>query len=415
MTVQRPQTTAQLIDLVHRCQTDRGSYRLQGAGSWLSGGRPCAATDVLSTEAFTGVTEYVPGDLVITARAGTTVAEIADVTRSKRQWLALDPYGADAGTVGATIATASAGPLAAAYGHARDMVTGVSAVTGTGRHVQAGGRVVKNVAGFDLVRLITGSWGTLGVITDVTLKLHAMPQNEVTLALEVEPELLAAQLNAVRRLPFVPMAAQLVDAESARYIEGTGSGDPAIGGNYSERTPNPGGQLASTLYLRIGGNASLLHEQRAHLARMSATREVAGTVWTRLRNMENVCDMNSVGNRALSDWNVVRASAGLSRVSDILRTAISAYGTSPHPPLRYSAAVTSGVVRIFAPPVHSVAVITALRAANIRVVAERLNDAAWGLFPPPADLLSLRIRESFDPGCMFNPGLMGNPIPQTAP
>lgn len=399
MTVQRPETTAQLIDLVHECQAAGGSYRVRGAGSWLSGGRPCAATDVLSTAALTGVTEYVPGDLVITARAGTTLAEIRDATHGDRQWLALDPYGTDAGTVGATIATASAGPLAAAYGHARDMVTGVSAVTGTGHHVHAGGRVVKNVAGFDLVRLITGSWGTLGVITDVTLKLHAMPQGEATLALEVEPELLAAQLNAVRRLPFVPMAAQLVDAETSRYIENTGCG----------------GKGLDTLYLRIGGNASLLREQRLQLARMGATREVAGTVWMRLRNMENDGEMNSVGNSALNDWNVVRASAGLSRVSDVLRTAISAYGTSPRPTLRYSAAVTSGVARIFAPPVNSVAVITALRAANIRVVAERLNDAAWGLFPPPAGLLSFRIRESFDPGCMFNPGLMGNPFPQTAP
>lgn len=403
MTVQRPETTAQLIDLVHECQAAGGSYRVRGAGSWLSGGRPCAATDVLSTAALTGVTEYVPGDLVITARAGTTLAEIRDATHGERQWLALDPYGTDAGTVGATIATASAGPLAAAYGHARDMVTGVSAVTGTGRHVHAGGRVVKNVAGFDLVRLITGSWGTLGVITDVTLKLHAMPQGEATLALEVEPELLAAQLNAVRRLPFIPMAAQLVDAETSRYIENTGRG----------------GKGLDTLYLRIGGNASLLREQRLQLARMGATREVAGTIWTRLRSMENNGDTHSAEdsamNSAMSSWNVVRASAGLSRVSDVLRTAISAYGAEPHTPLRYSAAVTSGVVRIFAPPVHSVAVITALRAANIRVIAERLNNAAWGLFPPPADLLSLRIRESFDPGCMFNPGLMGNPFPQTAP
>ena len=132
---------------------------------------------------LSGITEYVPGDLTLTARAGTTLGEIRDATAAHGQWLALDPYGADEGTIGATIATASAGPLSTFFGGPRDLVLGVEFVTGDGVVARGGGRVVKNVAGFDLTRLITGSWGTLGVVTEVTLRLHARPRGDETFAL----------------------------------------------------------------------------------------------------------------------------------------------------------------------------------------------------------------------------------------
>src|SRR5439155_9619738 len=102
-----------------------------------------------------GIVEYVPGDLTLTARAGTTLAEIRDATAAEQQWLALDPHGSDDGTIGATVATASAGPLATAFGTPRDLVLGVEFLTGGGALARGGGRVVKNVAGFDLVRLLT--------------------------------------------------------------------------------------------------------------------------------------------------------------------------------------------------------------------------------------------------------------------
>jgi glycolate oxidase FAD binding subunit len=86
-------------------------------------------------------------------------------TPAERQWLALDAFGSPEGTLGATVATASAGPLAHAFGTPRDNVLGLEFVTGEGEVVRGGGRVVKNVAGFDLVRLLTGAWGTLGAIT----------------------------------------------------------------------------------------------------------------------------------------------------------------------------------------------------------------------------------------------------------
>src|SRR5207247_2074887 len=143
------------------------------------------ANESVSTRDLAGITEYVPGDLTLTARAGTTLEDIRLATAAHDQWLALDPYGGDEGTLGATIATASAGPLSTSFGTPRDLMLGLEFVTGEGVVVRGGGRVVKNVAGFDLTRLLTGSWGTLGVITEVTLRLHARPEAEESIAVRL--------------------------------------------------------------------------------------------------------------------------------------------------------------------------------------------------------------------------------------
>src|SRR4029453_16598216 len=94
----------------------------------------------------------------------------------------LAPWGGDAGSLGATAATATAGPMSGALGTPRDIVIGLEAVTGTGDVVRGGGKVVKNVAGFDLTRLMVGAWGTLGIVTEVSVRLRALPEREATVA-----------------------------------------------------------------------------------------------------------------------------------------------------------------------------------------------------------------------------------------
>src|SRR5688572_27812167 len=154
----------------------RRPLRIRGAGSWLDAGRPTRSADTLSLAAHRGIVEYVPGDLTLTARAGTPLGDIVAATREHGQWLPLDPWGGDDGTLGATVSTGTAGPHALAMGMPRDVVLGMEFVTGTGAVIRSGGRVVKNVAGFDLTRLLVGSWGTLGVITEVTVRLRARPE-----------------------------------------------------------------------------------------------------------------------------------------------------------------------------------------------------------------------------------------------
>jgi len=148
--------------------------RIVGAGTWLDAGHSVYASRTLSLADDHGIVAYSPGDLTITVRAGTTLADIADALRAHDQWLALDPEGGSGVTIGATVATGSFGPAAVLYGSVRDQLLGMTVVTGRGEIVRPGGRVVKNVAGFDLTRLMTGAWGSLGVITEVTLRVRSM-------------------------------------------------------------------------------------------------------------------------------------------------------------------------------------------------------------------------------------------------
>lgn len=153
-----------------------------GKGTWLRAGQPPDGVDVvISTTRMDRVEAYEPDDLFVKAEAGIGLDLLARRSSERRQWLPLDPPGASRGTLGATVATASAGPLQAGFGTPRDHVLGATLVTGDGRLLRLGGQVVKNVAGFDLLKLVVGSWGTLGVLTSVTVRLHPLPEVDRTL------------------------------------------------------------------------------------------------------------------------------------------------------------------------------------------------------------------------------------------
>lgn len=162
-----------MADVVRLAASDGIRLRVIGGGGWLDAGSPVVADRGVALGHDTGVVAYVPGDLTVTVRAGTTLGEIDAVLSEHGQWLALDPAGAPAATIGAVVATDSSGPAAALYGTARDQVLGMTVVTGAGEIVRPGGRVVKNVAGFDVTRLMIGAWGTLGVVTEITLRVRA--------------------------------------------------------------------------------------------------------------------------------------------------------------------------------------------------------------------------------------------------
>ncbi len=167
-----PRDTADLRELIRQATESGTALRLAGAGRWLDAGRPVVAARRVDLRALSGIVEYVPGDLTMTARAGSSLTELQEAARAE-----------GAGTLGATLATGTAGPLSTAVGLPRDVVLGIHVVTGTGDLVRAGGRVVKNVAGFDLVRLMVGAWGTLGAITETTVRLRALPERDETLAI----------------------------------------------------------------------------------------------------------------------------------------------------------------------------------------------------------------------------------------
>jgi len=158
-----------------------------GSGTWLrGGGRPQAVDLVLSLNRMDKLLAHEPEDLFFEAQGGVRLDELQEQVSRHGQWLPLDPPGAARGSLGATVGIGCAGPLRAAFGTPRDHVLGATVVTGDGKLLRLGGKVVKNVAGFDLLKLMTGSWGTLGVITKVTGRLYPLPEADRTLLFECQ-------------------------------------------------------------------------------------------------------------------------------------------------------------------------------------------------------------------------------------
>jgi len=170
-----------LQDRIRTAASNKQALFICGGGSKSFYGERCEGERLDTTE-LTGIVAYAPSELVITARAGTPLRDIEQVMADHRQMLAFEPprFGSN-GTLGGAIAAGLSGPRRPYAGAARDFVLGIKIVDGTGESLAFGGRVMKNVAGFDVSRLQTGAMGTLGVITEVSLKCLPLPKEEATI------------------------------------------------------------------------------------------------------------------------------------------------------------------------------------------------------------------------------------------
>jgi glycolate oxidase FAD binding subunit len=170
-----------LIDAVRQAAADGRTLRLRGGGTKDFWGQSLTG-EVVDTRAYRGIVSYEPSELVVTARCGTPLAELEAALAEKGQCLAFEPphFGLDA-TVGGMVASGLSGPARATAGAVRDFVLGARFINGLGEHLTFGGQVMKNVAGYDVSRLMAGSWGTLGLITEVSLKVLPVAPAEATL------------------------------------------------------------------------------------------------------------------------------------------------------------------------------------------------------------------------------------------
>ena len=184
----KPRDAKEVEDAVRWALGNDKALELAGQGTKRVIGRPSQTDLTLDLSALTGVTLYEPAELVLSARAGTPLAEIEALLDKNNQELAFEPmdYGpllggeANGGTLGGAIAANLSGPRRIKAGAARDHFLGVTAITGRGETIKSGGRVVKNVTGYDLCKLLAGSWGTLAAMTDVTVKVLPKAETEVT-------------------------------------------------------------------------------------------------------------------------------------------------------------------------------------------------------------------------------------------
>lgn len=352
--------------------------RIAGRSTWLGAGRPVAATQTVSLADHNGVVDYVPNDLTITVRGGTSLGDLARVTGDEGQWWPVNPFGSDEGSIGATVATASSGPFAHGFGTIRDLVLGLEVVTGEGKIIRGGGRVVKNVAGFDLVRLMTGSWGTLGAISEVTLRLYAKPSHRVTMAMEAPTDArrLAERLRALLDAPIIPFAMEL------------------LSDNLSQRVGLPPRQM---IVVEFGGNAAAVSAQRDAFVKLGAAIEAEPQCWDKLR---------AAGSGKSIVFRLSGLPVGLATRWDLAKAILEdSNDTLMH------ASIGRGIVRCVVPDTLSSAAIEKLVAAktNHTLILESAPADLWKRISPSAiaDRVSQSVRQAFDPMTILNPGILG--------
>ncbi len=208
--VAAPATVAEAGELMRTAAELALAVVPRGAGTKLHWGDPPERCDlVIDTRRLGRLVEHVAGDLVVKAEAGLPLGELQEILAGSRQQLALDTPVPGA-TVGGALAAATAGPRRLLYGSARDLLIGITVVRADGVVAHAGGKVVKNVAGYDLGKLFTGSRGTLGLITEAAFRLHPLPQASAYVTAEAADAAQALELTrALLRSPLVPAAIEV--------------------------------------------------------------------------------------------------------------------------------------------------------------------------------------------------------------
>lgn len=198
--------SGQLMEAIQEAIRDRKALAIYGGNNKAFYGRRTDSTPI-SAAGHTGILSYDPTELVLTARAGTPLALIESVLAEHLQVIPFEPpnFGPTA-TLGGAIACGLSGPRRPFVGAARDFVLGVTVLTGRGQRLRFGGQVMKNVAGYDIARLMTGSLGTLGVLLDISVKVLPAPHTEITLALERDAETAIQTMNALAARP-LPLSA----------------------------------------------------------------------------------------------------------------------------------------------------------------------------------------------------------------
>src|SRR5438874_398498 len=206
-----PDAVALLLGTAHQ---EGWRVRIEGAGTWLQSDAP--ADLALTTRRLDRIPAVEPSDLTATAEAGIGLDQLRQQLADRGAWLAIDPPGLAGRTLGSIVATATAGPLRHGCGSIKDHLLGVTFVTGDGRMVQSGGRVMQNVAGYDLTRLQAGGFGAFGVIVLVHLRLRALPRADQTLVLEGSREDLTQVADDIAAAAVQPAAHERMSPALAR-------------------------------------------------------------------------------------------------------------------------------------------------------------------------------------------------------
>jgi len=401
MTTFKPTDPQEVAATVQWAASNEAALEIVGHGSKRGVGAPVSSEHVLDTTKLSGVTLYEPGELVLSARAGTPIAKIERLLHDNGQQFAFEPpdYGALLGrksklrgTAGGMLAANLSGSRRLKAGAARDHILGVHAVSGRGEVFKSGGRVVKNVTGYDMSKLMAGSWGTLAVLTDVTFKVLPAAETETTLALRglLDDAASSAMALAMGSSQEVSGAAHLPQNVASRVAGG------ALG------------SAAATL-LRVEGFGPSVAYRIGRLKQLygagNAIEEISGEVSRRLWRDVSDC-MPFADGTENPVWRVSLAPTQAHRMVMALRMQIPVDAFYDWQGglawLRFEVASDHELLRKTIRD-HGGGHATLMRAS----AAER---AAVPVFEPQAPLvagLSGRLKAQFDPKNILNPGRMG--------
>ncbi|MDA5557545.1 FAD-binding protein [Shimia sp. MMG029] len=375
-----PASEAETAEMV---ASAKSALRIQGGGTRNIGAQNSGTP--FSTAALSGVRLYEPGALTIVAGAGTPMAEIEATLASENQRLAFEPVdhrgvlGTNGTpTIGGAVAANVSGPRRIQAGACRDSLLGVLFVDGAGRILKNGGRVMKNVTGYDLVKLMAGSWGTLGVLTEVSLKVQAIPEAAGTVTLHGLDAIAATKaMSAALGSPYdVSGAAHLPvgkDGTAVTMIRVEG-----LETSVAYRTEKLKALLASTgADIAITHNAATAAQEWAWVRDVTPFHNGAGDVWrisvkpTDGPQVVAAIEARAPGAQVIYDWG-----GGLIWVEVAPDTDVRAVVSQGHATLLRASDATKDRLRVFQPE------------------------------PAPLTALSAGLRTKFDPRSILNPGLM---------
>jgi glycolate oxidase FAD binding subunit len=218
-----PRSQEQLATVIATAHTNNWRVLPCGSGSKLNWGGLAKGIDVVvCTERVNQLIEHAVGDLTVTVEAGMKFSQLQALLAKSRQFLALDPTAPESATIGGIIATGDTGSLRQRYGSVRDHLLGITFVRADGQIAKAGGRVVKNVAGYDLMKLFTGSYGTLGVISQVTFRVYPLPEASGTVVLTGSVKAVSQAADILRGSALTPVQADLL---STKLVSSLGLGE----------------------------------------------------------------------------------------------------------------------------------------------------------------------------------------------
>ena len=385
-----PESPKAAAELLVSCQEKKLKLGFIGGGTALGLGNPARGIDaVVLTRRLDRVVEYAPEDQVIVVEAGITLGRLQTLARRNGQWLGVDAPHAELATLGGLVAVGGFGPRRARYGALRDLLLGVTLVRADGAIAHGGGKVVKNVAGFDLPKLVAGSLGTLGLITEVTLRLHPLPEVSATYhSAELDAKGVTQSVLALRQAQLEPSAVVAVRGPNGRYelgvrLEGFARGVERDGARLLELSSAPGAALrAAPLWQRLDDGAEQSFWQRADAPRQS------GSLRCRLTALPT----------------------DLSKLEALVQALLGALRAG-----QFAWYATLGVGFIAGDPGAAESVLPALRAARDALVAgggSLTMDAApssvaasfdaWGPVPSAFSVMQ-QLKQRFDPEGRMNP------------